>query len=135
MQFVLSYDWFPTSAGAQAIFNQSQLEKAILDHLVRFHHRCCLASREALQSSPGTRLEVWGQSQEGPSARDMGCHVLWAAEDLQVLGVKGEKLLALPGEKTWLYWMHAGERAAFVAAPALFYVKNERVKSVGWKFL
>lgn len=49
--------------------------------------------------------------------------------------MKGEELLALPGEKTWLCWARAGERAGFVVAAALFYVRNERAKSVGWKFL
>lgn len=70
-----------------------------------------------------------------PPARDTGCHVLWGAEDLQLVGVKSEELLALPREKTWLCWVRAGERAGFVVVPALFHVKNERVKSVSWKFL
>lgn len=50
------------------------------------------------------------------------------------MGVKGEELLALPREKTLLRWVRAGERAGFVVVPVLFHVKNERVKSVGWKF-
>lgn len=58
-----------------------------------------------------------------PPARDTGCHVLWAAGDLQLVGVKGKELLALPREKSWLCWVRAGERAGFVAVPALFYVK------------
>lgn len=71
-----------------------------------------------------------GQSQGGQGhrvPRPVG------AEDLQLIWDERQELLAPPGEKAWLCWVL--ERAAFVVVPALFHVKNERAKSVGWEFL
>lgn len=45
----------------------------------------------------------------GTGCKAGGCRILWDAERLRLVEVKGEELLALPKEKTLLRWVRAGE--------------------------
>lgn len=57
----------------------------------------------------GGSLWPGGGGGGGAGCKAGGCRILWDAERLRLVEVKGEELLALPKEKTLLRWVRAGE--------------------------
>lgn len=111
---------------------------------MRFHHRCYLASYGSTRELdatdlPGTRVEVWGRSREVPCG--------WGGLAARQGGARSCGMLSACGwwrSKARSFWLFlrrrlcsAGcvlERRGCVVILAVVYVKNDRAKSVGWKF-